>query len=78
MDFIYRHRANTFTEKHFLCSGFTLIELMITVAVLGIIAAVALPSYQDHVRRTNRAEAKKYFARDVTIIGTELYNCESV
>lgn len=38
--------------------GFTLIELMIAVAILAIIMAIAIPSYQQYVVRSNRAEAK--------------------
>lgn len=36
--------------------GFNLVELMITVAIVGIIAAVAYPSYQEQVRGTRRAD----------------------
>lgn len=38
--------------------GFTLIELMITVAIIAIIAAIAYPSYQEQVRETRRANAQ--------------------
>jgi len=43
--------------------GFTLLELMITIAVIGIISSIAYPSYIDNISRANRSEAQRELLR---------------
>jgi type IV pilus assembly protein PilE len=38
--------------------GFTLIELLIVVVIIAVLSMIALPAYQDHVRKTRRTQAK--------------------
>jgi len=63
-------------------NGFTLIELMIVVVILGILAAIAYPSYQEQVRQTRRANAQadlmelasymeRYYTENFTYAGAE-------
>ncbi|WP_341503067.1 type IV pilin protein [Gallaecimonas sp. GXIMD4217] len=47
--------------------GFTLMELMITVAIVGIIAAVAYPSYTAHLAKSRRAQAQAELVRLVNL-----------
>ncbi len=53
--------------------GFTLIELMIVVAIIGILAAVAIPAYQDYIARAQVSEAVSLTASGKTPMA-EYYN----
>ena len=43
-------------QRHFQSRGFTLVEVMIVVAILGVLAAIAYPSYQRYVLKTKRTD----------------------
>lgn len=61
-------------------NGFTLIELVIAIAIVGILTAIAVPSYQEYVRKSNRKaaaaclleqaqRAERYYTTNLTYVG---------
>lgn len=53
--------------------GFTLIELMIVVAIIGILASIALPAYQDYTKRAHVAEGLT-LSNGMRVAVTEFYS----
>jgi type IV pilus assembly protein PilE len=68
-------RLNVHLARPGSARGFTLIELMLVVAVIGVLAAIVYPSYQDSVRKARRTEARAALASVAQLM--ERYYTES-
>ncbi|ABM63006.1 pilin [Halorhodospira halophila] len=64
---------NTCIRRRWRCAAFTLIELMIVVAIIAMLAAIAVPQYQSYVARTQFTEALTLFGGVRTAVESEVH-----
>ena len=60
------------TAKRTATEGFTLVEVMIVIAIIGVLAAISIPAYQDYVENSNMAKVTTHYEGGIRFAEVEL------